>query len=33
MKIKCKGIANKSSNEEILDIYFPKIEFGEKKIE
>ncbi len=32
MKIKCKGIANKSSNEEILDIYFPEIEFGEKKI-
>lgn len=32
MEIQCKGIANKSSDEEILDIYFSHIQFGEKKI-
>ena len=32
MGIQCKGIANKSKKGEILDIYYPCIEFGEKKI-
>ena len=32
MKIQCKGIANKSAKGEILDVYFPCIEYGEKKI-
>ena len=32
MKIQCKGIANKSAKGEILDVYFPCIEYGEKRI-
>ena len=32
MKIKCKGGANKSAKGEILDIYFPCIDYGEKKV-
>ena len=32
MKIKCKGVANKSAKGEILDIYFPCIDCGEKKV-
>ena len=32
MKIKCKGVANKSAKGEILDIYFPCIDYGEKKV-
>ena len=32
MKIQCKGIANKSAMGEILDVYFPCIEYGEKRI-
>ena len=32
MKIQCKGIANKSAKGEILDVYFPCIEYGEERI-
>ena len=32
MKIQCKGVANKSAKGEILDVYFPCIEYGEKRI-
>ena len=32
MKIQCKGIANKSAKGEILDVYFPCIEYGENRI-
>ena len=32
MKIQCKGIANKSAKGEILDVYLPCIEYGEKRI-
>ena len=32
MKIQCTGIANKSAKGEILDVYFPCIEYGEKRI-
>ena len=32
MKIQCKGIANKSAKGEILDVYFPCIDYGEKRI-
>ena len=32
MKIQCKGIANMSAKGEILDVYFPCIEYGEKRI-
>ena len=32
MKIQCKGIANKSAKGDILDGYFPCIEYGEKRI-
>ena len=27
MKIRCKGIANKSARDEVLDVYFYEIEF------
>ena len=30
--VQCKGIANKSAKGEILDVYFPCIEYGEKRI-
>ena len=33
MEIYSKGIANLSSKDEILDIYFPYIKFGEEVIE
>ena len=33
MKIYGEGIANVSENGEILDVYFPNIEFGDKKTE
>ena len=33
MKIRSKGIANKSSKGELLDVYFSTIEFGEKKVD
>ena len=32
MNIKAVGIANKSSNGDILDVFYPNIEFGNKKI-
>ncbi len=32
MNIKAIGIANKSSNGDILDVFYPNIEFGNKKI-
>ena len=32
MNIKAIGIANKSSNGNILDVFYPNIEFGNKKI-
>ena len=32
MNIKAIGIANKSSNGDILDVFYPSIEFGNKKI-
>ena len=32
MKIQSKGIANKSLKGDLLDVYFPIIEFGEKKV-
>ena len=32
MNIKAIGIANRSSNGHILDIFYPNIEFGNKKI-
>jgi 2,3,4,5-tetrahydropyridine-2-carboxylate N-succinyltransferase len=32
MKIQCMGIANKSAKGEILDVYFPCIDYGEKRI-
>ena len=32
MNIKAKGIANKSSNGYFLDVFYPNIEFGNKKI-
>ena len=32
MKIKCKGVANKSAKGEILDIYFPCMDYGKKKV-
>ena len=32
MKIQCKGIANKSAKGEILDVYFPCIEYGVERI-
>ena len=33
MRIRSKGIANKSSKGELLDVYFSTIEFGEKKVD
>ena len=32
MKIITKGIANISSKGEMLDVFFPYVEFGEEKI-
>ena len=32
MKIRCKGIANKSAKDEVLDVYFYEIEFDGKQI-
>jgi hypothetical protein len=32
MKIRCKGIANKSARDEVLDVYFYEIEFDGKQI-
>ena len=33
MEIRSKGIANKSSKGELLDVYISTIEFGEKKVD
>ena len=32
MKIRCKGIANKSARDEVLDVYFYEIEFDGEQI-